>query len=110
MRDGSGCEIVDATNTVLPTASCDTNSVEGKLYGGYRFNDFIGVEVGYMGLRDTSFTLVGGGSAKSEASGILVEAIAFLPAGTDLTWIGKLGVVRWSGKAIGVLPTVTPPA
>ncbi len=103
-RDGSGCEVVDATtNTILPTASCDTNSIEGKLYGGYRFNDFLGVELGYMGLRSTSITLVDGRSGKFEASGIPIQAVVFLPASTDLSWMGKLGVVRWSGKASGRL-------
>ncbi|MFN0317651.1 MAG: outer membrane beta-barrel protein [Burkholderiales bacterium] len=98
-RDGSGCEVLNtATNTVVPTSSCDTSSFEGKLYAGYRFNDFVGIEIGYMGLRSTSLTLVGGGSAKFDASGIPVQAVFFLPGGSNLTWIGKLGVVRWNGK------------
>ncbi|MSQ59752.1 MAG: hypothetical protein EXR36_08980 [Betaproteobacteria bacterium] len=43
-RDGSGCEVVNtATNTVVPTSSCDTSSIQGKLYAGYRFNDFVGI-------------------------------------------------------------------
>lgn len=98
-RDGSGCEVVNTnTNTLIPTTNCDTSSFEVKFYGGYRFNDFLGVEVGYMGLRSTSFTLVGGGSAKFDASGIPIQAVFSLPGGSDLTWLGKLGVVRWSGK------------
>ncbi|MSQ59751.1 MAG: hypothetical protein EXR36_08975 [Betaproteobacteria bacterium] len=51
-----------------------------------------------MGLRSTSLTLVGGGSAKFDASGIPVQAVFFLPGGSNITWIGKLGVVRWNGK------------
>jgi OmpA-OmpF porin, OOP family len=97
-RNGNGCLVYSATNTVSPTTSCDTSSIEGKLYGGYLFNDFLGVEVGYMGLGSTSLTLVGGDSAKIEASGIPVQAVFFLPGGADFSWIGKLGVVRWNAK------------
>jgi len=96
---GGSCEVTDATtNTVQPTNRCDTKSIEPKLYGGYLFNDYLGIELGYTGLNSTEFTLRSGGSAKFDASGLPVQAVVFLPHGSHLTWIGKLGFVRWSAK------------
>ena len=100
-RDGSGCDIVDAQNNKVSTTQCDTSSTQGKLYAGYKITDLVGVEVGYAGLRSTSVTLVGGNSGKFEASGIPIEVVGFFPATSELTAIGKLGILRWSGKVTG---------
>jgi opacity protein-like surface antigen len=99
-RDGSGCDIVDSTtNTHVATSSCDTSSIEGKIYIGFRINELIGIELGYTGLRDTSVTLANGsGSGTFEARAIPIEAVFHFPGWQDIVWLAKIGFVRWSGK------------
>lgn len=89
----------DFDPTPLSYASRDTKVTAYKLFAGYQFNKYFGVEGAYTNLGKSQGTLNGriNGSAVSlhydyEAYAVSLAAVGSLPiGGTGLSLIGKLG-------------------
>ena len=86
------------------SGSADTSVTGVNLFAGYRFNDQLAVEGGYVNLGKFtgSTTTTGGGlsqvsSLSLKASALSVSAVGFLPVTADKqgALIGKIGLARW---------------
>jgi OmpA-OmpF porin, OOP family len=81
----------------ITTTSCDNKGVAWKGFVGYQFIRYFGVELGYYDFgKGTIKTAAGDASFKARGpyAGIVVTA----PATDRLSFIGRLGVLRWSTK------------
>ena len=83
-----GCTAVSAGVT------CDDTSTGWRAFGGYRFNPYLGYEIGYADLGKVTQTLAGA-SATFESTAIDVVLFAALPIGQDFSFFIKGGVFRW---------------
>jgi OOP family OmpA-OmpF porin len=82
--------------------TCDNSSTGYKLYGGYRFNDFVGFEAGYIDLGNFSATLdssFGAISDKIKLKGATAHAVLFLPVTPEFSVFGKAGSIYWNLKS-----------
>lgn len=76
-----------------------------KLYGGYGFNDFVGIEAGYTHLGKLSGTEANSiltPDARYEAESFYVAATGTIPAGSAFSFFGKAGLVRHEATVSGV--------
>jgi OmpA-OmpF porin, OOP family len=74
--------------------SCDDSSTGWRAFGGYRFNPYLGYEIGYADLGKVTQTLAGVAST-FESTAIDVVLFAALPIGPDFSFFVKGGVFRW---------------
>ena len=91
----------------LPQVSNDETGNAAKFFGGYRFTENFGAEVGYSALGSFSETVkIGSGSVKQDGKARSVFAVATgrLPLSESFALHGRLGLS--SGKVTGtnVLP------
>lgn len=106
---GKACDIPDV-NRRQPyshegSVDCDTES-GFELFGGYQFNRYTALEVGYMDIAIWSSTyqesdsLGGSGVVENnnpEISTLYAAGIGRIPFGDEFALTGRLGVHRWSG-------------
>jgi len=86
----------------LSQVESDDHSKAVKLFGGYRFNENLGVEAGYAALGSfTTRVIVGGAGVKQDgrASSIFGAATGRLPLGESFALHSRLGLS--SGKVSG---------
>lgn len=89
-------------SSTLPQTGSDEHGQAVKVFGGYRFNENLGVEAGYAALGKFSESVtVGGVSVKQDgkARSIFGVATARLPLGDSFALHGRLGLS--SGKVSG---------
>ncbi len=89
-------------SSALPQSGSDKHGQAARLYGGYRFNEYLGVEAGYAALGKFSENVtVGGASLKQDgkARSIFGAATGRLPLGESFALHGRLGVT--SGRVSG---------
>jgi hypothetical protein len=74
----------------------DESDTAFKLFGGYMFNEYLGVEVAYvdMGSPSGSFGFDGGESLEAEVSGFTAYGVANLPLG-PIDLFAKVGALAW---------------
>jgi OOP family OmpA-OmpF porin len=72
----------------------DRSSTAGKLYGGYSFDPYLGLEAGYADLG--KFNSADGGV---KADGIFLDAVGTWPLANDFSLLGRVGV--FDGKLHG---------
>lgn len=93
--DGSGLTVLGATQSSLSTEDTDTGF---KVYGGYRFNRYLGVEVGYADLgsfsatRNVTAPAAGSLKAETSVSGIFGQAVGLLPLSQRFSLLGTAGL------------------
>jgi OOP family OmpA-OmpF porin len=79
--------------------SCDDTDTGFKIFGGYQFNQYFGVEGGYVDLGKASATGSGAdpllgtfsGTAELETWGAFASAVATIPIGQYFGIFGKVG-------------------
>lgn len=80
------------------TYTSDDSSTNGKIYGGYRFNRYVGAELFYNNLGRSYYEgIIGGRNSRDEfkSDGFGAVAIGRLPlGGSDFALIGKLGFMN----------------
>ena len=89
-------------SSALPQAGSDEHGQAVKVFGGYRFNENLGVEAGYAALGKFSESVtVGGASLKQDgkARSIFGAATGRLTLGESFALHGRLGLS--SGKVSG---------
>lgn len=93
------CDSLKDFSTVFTT--CDTSSNSWKLFGGYRFHKYLGVEASYADFgsfkgdgRVASLPV----NAKVKASGIGLTAVGLLPVNDEISLMVKAGSVRWRAR------------
>jgi len=89
---GLGQAFHDTDCTGLIT--CDDKDIAWKIFGGYQFNKYLGVEVGYTDLGKASL-----GDAVSTATlkvkGFEALAVGTFPINEQFEVYGKAGLFRW---------------
>ena len=94
--------VKDTANTSsLTSFNRDSSNLGGKLFVGYRFNEYLGVEGAYSNYgkekyRYTTATATGSGELKAEAFSI--AATGRLPFGNGFAALGKIGASRVHSK------------
>ena len=69
----------------------DPSSTAVKLYGGYSFNPYLGVEAGYVDLGRFRSS-----AGRLKGNGAFVDAVGTLPLGNDFSALARVGV--FNGK------------
>jgi OOP family OmpA-OmpF porin len=81
--------------------ACDNNTTGYKLYGGYRFNEFLGVEAAYVDLGTLRLDAVYLGSpvtTRTDLRGATLQGVVHLPIGRAFSLFGKAGAIYWDLK------------
>jgi OOP family OmpA-OmpF porin len=81
-----------------PTFDFDGNDVGYKLFGNYMFNNYLGVEGGYVdfGAPDAGTVL---GTASIEATGWNLYLVGNLPLGDAFDLFAKAGGIKWDADS-----------
>ena len=93
--------------SALPQAGSDKHGQAAKLFGGYRFNENLGIEAGYAALGSFSESVtIGGASVKQDgkAHSIFGVATGRLPLGESFAVHGRLGLSSGKVSGTNVLP------
>lgn len=84
------------------TIDRDTHDTGYKLFGGYRFNSYFGIEGGYTDFGkekfDWVYSAVESGSGEVSANAFTLAATGRLPVGNNFALLGKLGVANMRVK------------
>ncbi len=68
----------------------DDDDLGWKIFGGYRFNRFLGLEAAWLDLGEVS-----GRNYKVETTGFSFQGVASLPMGPVFSAFAKLGAIAW---------------
>ncbi|MEO8057901.1 MAG: porin family protein [Burkholderiales bacterium] len=94
-------------SSALPQTGADKHGQAVKVFGGYRFNENLGVEAGYAALGKFSESVTIGGTSgmqDGKVRSIFGAATGRLPLGESLALHGRLGVSSGKVSGTNVLP------
>jgi OOP family OmpA-OmpF porin len=101
-------DFVSANNDgSLSKIDANESDVSWSLFGGYDFNQYVGVEVGYVDLGKTDFSAESEGgpswspgkvSTEFEGNGATLTGRGRLPLSERWALFAKLGIFRWNTK------------
>ena len=78
-----------------------------KLFGGYQFNKYLGLEGGYTNLGGVEQVIDLTTPVKlDEVDGYNANVLGLLPIGQHLEVFGKLGMIAWEADLKGFSPTM----
>lgn len=80
------------------SGTCDNSRFAGKVFGGYKFNQYVGLEgaLVYLGTADADGTFSGvPTTADAYAGGLELAAVGTLPVTDQFGILGKLGGLFW---------------
>jgi OOP family OmpA-OmpF porin len=77
-------------NDSLWSVEDDVNDTGWKLFGGYHFNRYLGLEAAYIDMGKVKYQ-----STSIETKGFSVDGIGSIPIGPIFSIFGKLGMFRW---------------
>lgn len=92
-----------AIPSLITSGTVDGTDSAFKIYVGYQFNDYFGMDVGYVDLGKARYngsyfgTPVTGGSV--DIWGLNFSAVGTLPVGAGFAVFGKLGLFAWEATA-----------
>jgi len=93
----------DITTGLITSGTVDTKSSGFKLFGGYQFNEYFGLELAYVDLGKATYSgsffgapVTGG---KVEVWGLNLSAVGTLPLNPTFSLFGKVGLFAWEAKA-----------
>jgi OOP family OmpA-OmpF porin len=93
----------NAIPDLITSGSVDGSDTGFKVFGGYQFNPYFGVELAWVDLGKAGYSgtffgaPVTGGTVKT--SGLNLSAVGTLPLGSGFAIFGKAGVFAWEAKA-----------
>jgi OOP family OmpA-OmpF porin len=100
----------------IALSNCKDSDTAWKIFGGYQFTPYLGLEVGYndFGRISSDASVVFGGStfagnAKIEATAFELTGIGSLPLGHQFSLYGKLGVYYAETKSSADIRQTTAP-
>lgn len=108
-------QVSDFDDGSILSGDTDSHELGWKLYGGYRFNKWLAVELGYVELQNdfddptfegfsdgtgARFASLGNGpvSVGFSPSGVFAEAVGSVPLGGRLYALGKVGLFAWENE------------
>jgi len=91
---GGSTKFRSACNGFAGPGSCDDNGVYWKVFGGYQFSAYFGIEIGYVdfGKAERQTT---GVSDTFEATGFEANLVVTVPFTQAFALYGKFGTYRW---------------
>jgi OOP family OmpA-OmpF porin len=75
--------------------TCEDEGPTWKIFGGYQFNPYLGVELGLVDLGDRPAFVSGLGAATAKFRIFETLLVATLPVGDRFALYGKAGVFQW---------------
>jgi len=87
---------VVSTQTFVDEHGFDEDDTGGKLFAGYRFNNYIALEGGYY-----DFGEIGSHNNQVDINGFSLAAIGSLPVSSNLSLFAKVGAHNWDADARG---------
>jgi opacity protein-like surface antigen len=100
----------------IALSNCKDSDTAWKIFGGYQFTPYLGLEVGYNDfgrISSDASVVVGGstfaGNAKIEATAFELTGIGSLPLGHQFSLYGKLGVYYAETKSSADIRQTTAP-
>lgn len=94
---GIGAGVSDFNDACIGGRSCDRHDTAWKIYGGGKFNETFGFEVGWVEMGRTE---IGGGSL--EARGLNLSLLAGFPVGMNSGVHAKLGTTYGTAETNGI--------
>jgi len=82
----------------VPVDSCDNRGVAWKGFAGYQFIRYFGVELGYYDFGKGTIKTASGGQVDFKARGPYAGIVVTAPMTDRLSFIGRVGALRWSTK------------
>jgi len=89
---GAGVGQSEADDACSGVSNCDDTDTGWKLFGGYRFTQYVAIEAGYVDLGEYSGSS-GGISASAEVTGVTAHVVGTLPLHERFSLIGRLGTI-----------------
>ena len=93
----------NAIPDLITSGSVDGSDSGYKIFGGYQFNQHLGVELAWVDLGKAGYSGTFAGlpvtGGKVETSGLNLSAVGTLPLGSGFALFGKAGVFAWEAKA-----------
>ncbi len=95
---GGGFTTVDLCDDLraVGATNCDDEDVGFKIFGGFKFNQYVAAEVGYADLGEVTASALGI-SATAEVDGFQVAAVGSYPI-EQFSLLGKVGIYAWDGE------------
>jgi OOP family OmpA-OmpF porin len=76
-------------------AACDDKATTWKIFGGYRFNSYLGIELGLSDMGDWPASVSGLGAATAKLRVFETVLVGTLPLGQYFSVYGKAGAYQW---------------
>jgi len=81
-----------------PGVSCDETDAAVKLFGGFQFNRYAAMEIGYTDLGAARAHFEGFGSQTFGTTGVEFTGIGMLPLDRHFSLFGRLGLYSWRAE------------
>jgi len=76
-------------------ATCDDKATTWKIFGGYQFNSYLGIELGLSDMGDWPASVTGLGPATAKFRVFETVLVGTLPLGQRFSVYGKAGAYQW---------------
>ena len=93
----------DIATGLITSGTVDTQSSGFKIFGGYQFNDYFGLDIAYVDLGKATYSgsyygvpVTGG---KVEVWGLNLSAVGTYPFNSTFAVFGKVGLFVWEANA-----------
>lgn len=90
---------IGVTQAFVDERGLDEDDTGGKIYGGYKFNDYFSIEGSYY-----DFGNIEDAGRQLEADGVSLAIIGSLPLTQYVSIFAKAGTHDWDAEARGVFP------
>ncbi len=90
--------------------NCDEKDTAWKVFAGYQFNRYWGLELGWTDLGESKASGTVGGvpaTARAEVKGVELTAVGTVPIGERFSLFGKVGAYRWDVDSRATVGAVT---
>ena len=96
---------------LFTSGTVDAKSTAFKVFGGYQFNRYLGVEAAYVDLGNLAYSGEFSGTpvtnGKVGVKGLDISAIGTVALSEKVSAFGKLGLFAWEAHATDVAPGAT---
>ena len=89
LRPYVGLSLGQSTTDSCITGTCDDTDTAGKIYGGLEMNEYISMEVGYVGLGTVEYSAPKGSRA---THGMAIQMVGTLALNPSFTLLGRGGM------------------
>lgn len=81
-------------------AACDDKATTWKIFGGYQFNSYLGIELGLSDMGDWPASVTGLGAATAKLRVFETVFVGTLPLSQRFSIYGKGGIYQWDADYI----------